>query len=74
MISGDATPKSDVLMHEVYTQASFEKVPPERRQYRQAFHTSLRELAEIANKAKPQLLILYHTVGRAVALIFALPR
>jgi len=69
VISGDATPKSDVLLncdgcdvliHEVYTQASFDKVSPEWKQYREAFHTSTRELAEIANKAKPGLLILYH--------------
>ncbi len=69
MISGDATPKSevvenchgcDVLIHEAYTLASFEKVSSEWKQYRQAFHTSSRELAEIANKTKPGLLILYH--------------
>jgi ribonuclease BN (tRNA processing enzyme) len=69
VISGDATPKSDVLLncngcdvliHEVYTQASFDKVSPEWKQYREAFHTSTRQLAEIANKTKPDLLILYH--------------
>ena len=69
VISGDATPKSevlenchncDVLIHEVYTQASFDKISPEWKQYRLAYHTSSKELAEIANKAKPGLLILYH--------------
>ena len=69
VISGDATPRSevlenchrcDVLIHEVYTQASFDKVSPEWKQYRLAYHTSSKELAEIANKAKPGLLILYH--------------
>ena len=69
VISGDATPRSavlencdkcDVLIHEAYTQASFEKVSPEWQQYRLAYHTSSRELAEIATKAKPGLLILYH--------------
>jgi ribonuclease BN (tRNA processing enzyme) len=69
VISGDATAKSDmlqncsgcdVLIHEVYTQASFDRVSPEWKQYRQAFHTSTRQLAEIANKAKPKLLVLYH--------------
>ncbi len=69
VISGDATPKSDVLqncagcdvlIHEVYTQASFDKVSLEWKQYREAFHTSTRQLAEIANKAKPNLLVLYH--------------
>jgi ribonuclease BN (tRNA processing enzyme) len=69
VISGDATPKSDVLqnctacdvlIHEVYTQASFDRVSPEWKQYREAFHTSTRQLAETANKAKPKLLVLYH--------------
>ena len=69
VISGDATPKSDVLqncdgcdvlIHEVYTQASFDRVSPEWKQYREAFHTSTKQLAEIANKAKPGVLVLYH--------------
>jgi ribonuclease BN (tRNA processing enzyme) len=50
----------DVLIHEVYTQASFDKVSPKWKQYRLAYHTSSKELAEIATKAKPGLLILYH--------------
>jgi ribonuclease BN (tRNA processing enzyme) len=69
VISGDATPKSevaenchgcDVLIHEAYTLASLAKVSPEWKLYRQAFHTSSAELAAIANKAKPGVLILYH--------------
>jgi ribonuclease BN (tRNA processing enzyme) len=69
VISGDTSPNSailenchgcDVLIHEVNTQASFYLVSPEWKQYRLAYHTSSRELAEIANKAKPGLLILYH--------------
>ena len=49
-----------MLIHEVYTQASFDKVSPEWQQYRLAYHTSTKELAEIASKEKPGLLILYH--------------
>jgi ribonuclease BN (tRNA processing enzyme) len=69
VISGDASPDAaildnchgcDVLIHEVYTQASFDLVHPEWKQYRLAYHTSSKELAEIASKAKPGLLILYH--------------
>jgi ribonuclease BN (tRNA processing enzyme) len=69
VISGDASPDTaivdnchgcDVLIHEVYTQASFEKVSPKWQQYRLAYHTSSKELAAIATKAKPGLLILYH--------------
>lgn len=50
----------DVLIHEVYTQASFEKVSARWKQYRLAYHTSTVELAELASKANPKLLILYH--------------
>jgi len=50
----------DVLIHEVYTQASFDMVSPEWKQYRSAYHTSSKELAEVATKAKPGLLVLYH--------------
>jgi ribonuclease BN (tRNA processing enzyme) len=48
-----------VLVHEVYTQASFEKASPSWQQYRLAYHTSSKELAEIAAKTKPGLLVLY---------------
>lgn len=69
VISGDTSPDAaildnchgcDVLIHEVYTQASFDMVSPQWKQYRLASHTSSKELAEIATKAKPGLLILYH--------------
>jgi ribonuclease BN (tRNA processing enzyme) len=69
VISGDASAQSDVLancqgcdvlIHEVYTEASFALVSSEWKKYRLAYHTSSKELAEIANKAKPGLLILYH--------------
>jgi ribonuclease BN (tRNA processing enzyme) len=35
-------------------------ISPEWKQYRKSFHTSSKELAAIANKSKPGLLILYH--------------
>jgi len=69
VISGDTKPSKaivencdgcDVLVHEVYTQASFKLVSPEWKQYRLAYHTSSKELGEIATKAKPELLILIH--------------
>lgn len=69
VISGDASPDDsiqnncqgcDVLIHEAYSQASFDLVSSEWKQYRLAYHTSSRELAEIAAKAKPSLLIIYH--------------
>ena len=69
VISGDCAPSQsvidacngcDVLLHEVYSQTGFLKRPPEWQKYHSSFHTSSRELAEIATKAKPGLLILYH--------------
>jgi ribonuclease BN (tRNA processing enzyme) len=50
----------DVLIHEVYSTTGFARRPPEWRRYHSNFHTSSKELAEIATKAKPGLLILYH--------------
>jgi ribonuclease BN (tRNA processing enzyme) len=49
-----------VLIHELCTQASFEKVSPAWKQYRFTYHISSKELAEIATKAKPGWLVLYH--------------
>ena len=50
----------DLLIHEVYSQAGFAKREPEWQKYHAAFHTSSRDLAELAAKAKPALLVLYH--------------
>jgi ribonuclease BN (tRNA processing enzyme) len=69
VISGDTTPSPallensrgcDVLIHEVYTEASFALVSPEWQKYRRTYHTSSKELTDLATKAKPGLLILYH--------------
>ena len=69
VISGDAAPGSrieeqcngcDVLVHEVYSQLWFAKREPEWQRYHARYHTTTRELAEIARKAKPGLLVLTH--------------
>ena len=69
VISGDTTPLDavaaactgcDVLMHEVYSAEKFKLRPPEWQRYHAAFHTSTVELAALATKAKPRLLVLYH--------------
>jgi ribonuclease BN (tRNA processing enzyme) len=69
VISGDTAPTDsivencqgcDVLIHEVYSQAGFARRPLVWQTYHSHFHTSTRELAEIASRAKPKLLILYH--------------
>jgi ribonuclease BN (tRNA processing enzyme) len=70
VISGDTTPTQaivdacngcNVLVHEVYSEDRFNLVfGAARGQYHRSFHTSTRELAELASKAKPKLLVLYH--------------
>src|SRR4051794_27637005 len=70
VISGDTAPSEeitkacracDVLVHEVYSDDRFKIVfGPERGAYHSTFHTSTKQLAEIAAKAKPKLLVLYH--------------
>ncbi len=69
VVSGDTAPCAslveyakgcDVLVHEVYSQAGFERRPPEWQRYHASFHTSTVELAEIARQVQPKLLILTH--------------
>ena len=69
VISGDCSPTAsviencngcDVLVHEVYSQSGFARRPPEWQKYHSRYHTSSRELAELASKARPGLLVLYH--------------
>ena len=69
VISGDTSPTDtvvancngcDVLIHEHYSEASFARVAPESQQYRLRHHTSTRQLAALATKARPGLLVLYH--------------
>jgi ribonuclease BN (tRNA processing enzyme) len=69
VISGDCGPTDevvrqcdgcDILVHEVYSQAGFERRPPEWQRYHAAYHTSSRELGALATRARPRLLVLYH--------------
>ena len=69
VISGDTSPTEnivsncdgcDVLIHEHYSVASFARVEPRWQQYRLRHHTSTEQLAELATRARPGLLILYH--------------
>lgn len=50
----------DVLVHEVYSAERFTTRPAEWQTYHKAFHTSTTELAAVATKARPKLLVLYH--------------
>jgi ribonuclease BN (tRNA processing enzyme) len=70
VISGDTAPTDamieacngcDVLVHEVYSAVWFDRVfGATRGQYHARFHTSTKQLADLATKAKPKLLVLYH--------------
>jgi ribonuclease BN (tRNA processing enzyme) len=50
----------DVLVHEVGTEAGFRTLSPEWQRYHAHFHTLSGELAGIARRARPRLLVLYH--------------
>jgi ribonuclease Z len=72
VISGDCVPSPtliknskgcDVLVHEVYSAAAFEKRSPIWQRYHADSHTSTLELGKIAAQVKPRLLILYHQLS-----------
>ncbi|WP_105617767.1 MBL fold metallo-hydrolase [Vallitalea okinawensis] len=69
VISGDTAPTEtiidyardcDILIHEVYSSAGVKERSKEWKKYHTNVHTSSYELGEIASKAKPKLLVLYH--------------
>ncbi len=69
MISGDAAPDArieeqakgvDILIHEVYSVEGFLRHTPAWQKYHSVNHTSAHELGEMASRAQPKLLILYH--------------
>lgn len=71
VISGDTRPSenllkfakgADILIHEVYSKEGYDTKTEFWRKYHAKNHTSTFELAEIAEKVKPGLLILYHTL------------
>jgi ribonuclease BN (tRNA processing enzyme) len=48
-----------VLVHEVYSAERFAARPEPWRRYHSRYHTSTTELAALASRAKPGLLVLY---------------
>jgi ribonuclease BN (tRNA processing enzyme) len=69
VISGDTSPSEsiadnchgcDVLIHEAYTQRGADESQVAWRQYSKSFHTTTYELADLATRARPKTLILYH--------------
>jgi ribonuclease BN (tRNA processing enzyme) len=69
VVSGDTRPVDalaeacngcDVLVHEVYSDKAFRTRPPDWQRYHRDAHTSATELAALASKARPKLLLLTH--------------
>jgi ribonuclease BN (tRNA processing enzyme) len=69
VVSGDTRPDDaivtacngcDVLVHEAYSADSFTRRPPEWQRYHARAHTSTTQLAALAARARPKLLVLYH--------------
>ena len=68
VISGDTKPSQgtidacqgcDILVHEVLTHDWLSR-RTDFHEYARRYHTTTSQLAELANKAKPKLLVLYH--------------
>ncbi len=77
VISGDCTYSEelvanakgcDILVHEVYSMEGLAKREKRWQDYHSAFHTSTKQLADIANKVKPGKLVLIHQ------LLFGMPK
>lgn len=71
VISGDVAPDeaveryakgADILIHEVYSVEGFRKRDPYWQKYHSTNHTSAHELGEMASRAEPRLLVLYHVL------------
>lgn len=71
VISGDTRPcdnilkhaqGADILIHEIYSKSGYDKKNDFWKKYHAMNHTSTFELAEMAKKAEPGLIILYHTL------------
>lgn len=69
VVTGDTHPSEnvinacngcDALIHEVYTVDGYNKSDSAWKAYTRSFHTSTQELGDVATKARPSLLILYH--------------
>jgi ribonuclease BN (tRNA processing enzyme) len=69
VISGDTSPtdeiinachRCDVLIHEARAMEMFARLPEERRSFGAKNHTTSEQLAALATRARPRLLIVYH--------------
>jgi ribonuclease BN (tRNA processing enzyme) len=82
VMSGDTAPAQsveencrdcDVLIHEAYSQHTFDRVSSQWQEYRRSYHTSSRELAAMARRVRPKLLVLYHRSNPGGGLALANP-
>jgi len=71
VVSGDTAPcdniqayaeNADILVHEVYYKKGFDSRSDDWKEYHAAHHTSTVELAQLAAKTQPGLVILYHVL------------
>src|SRR5207302_274724 len=71
VISGDTRPSDavvracdgcDVLVHEVISAAHLAQRTPEWQAYHRLYHTSGPDLGDVAARAHPKLLVLYHQI------------
>lgn len=72
VISGDTNPTEDtikacngcdVLVHEAQMLELYSKMPERLHTFVTKYHTTTEQLAALATKAKPKLLVVYHTLG-----------
>ncbi len=72
VISGDTGPAEetikacngcDVLVHEAQMLELYAKMPERLHSFVTQYHTTTEQLAALATKAKPKLLVVYHTLG-----------
>jgi ribonuclease BN (tRNA processing enzyme) len=72
VISGDTNPVEetieacngcDVLIHEAQPLEVVAKLPKSVQSFVAKYHTTTEQLAELAKKAKPKLLVIYHTIS-----------
>lgn len=77
VISGDTSPsdelvancqRCDVLIHEVQLPSYNVKIMPDWPAYRARYHTTTDQLADIANRTKPGLLVVYHNAANEAGL------
>jgi len=75
VISGDTSPSDavaracngcDVLVHEIISSESLKSRTPEWQAYHRAYHTPGYELGDVATKARPKLLLLYHQIPTGI--------